>query len=512
MRTVYITGVILIVTMLMTVASASNINLDVKERTLANGMQILVLENHDAPVFSAIIRAKVGSVDEKDGKTGISHFLEHMMFKGTKIFGTTNYEAEIPIMRRIDSLGALLKQEWVKINSSDSSPDSTLYKKYREEIAEVQKEGDQYVVKDELWETYLKNGGTGLNASTGEDGTQYYVSLPANRIELWALMEADRFGNAVFREFYSEKDVVYEERRLRTDNQPGGRISEVLTNNAFVASSYRHAVIGWASDIETYDHQMLKDHYRTYYAPNNLIAVIVGDVDADKTFELCEKYFGKLKRSPDPPLITTREPEQKGEKRVETEFDANPTLRIGWHCPPFGHPDNAVLDVLTSILSSGRTSRFNKQIVEAKKLARDAGIWSSSSRYTNLIVASATPIQPHTCDDIEQAIYEEIDKLKTEPVSDWELQKIRNQLDANFIRGLNSNLGLAWRLSYYQAMAGDWKYLMEYYKQLKAVTAEDIMAAANKYFQPDKRTVVTLVKPVSNSDSIEETVPEGAGY
>jgi predicted Zn-dependent peptidase len=197
----------LVMAMLMTVALASDINLDVKDTTLANGMKILVLENHDAPVFSAMIRAKVGSVDEKDGQTGLSHFLEHMMFKGTKIFGTSNYEAEVPLMKGIDSLGALFKQEWVKINSSDGSPDSTLYQKYRDEIAELQKKQDQYVVKDELWEAYLKNGGTGLNASTGQDGTQYYVSLPSNRLELWALLESDRFGNTIFREFYSEKDV-----------------------------------------------------------------------------------------------------------------------------------------------------------------------------------------------------------------------------------------------------------------------------------------------------------------
>jgi predicted Zn-dependent peptidase len=502
----------LVMAMLMTVALASDINLDVKDTTLANGMKILVLENHDAPVFSAMIRAKVGSVDEKDGQTGLSHFLEHMMFKGTKIFGTSNYEAEVPLMKGIDSLGALFKQEWVKINSSDGSPDSTLYQKYRDEIAELQKKQDQYVVKDELWEAYLKNGGTGLNASTGQDGTQYYVSLPSNRLELWALLESDRFGNTIFREFYSEKDVVYEERRQRTDNQPSGKMRETLSNNAFVASGYRHTIVGWASDIETYDHELLKNHYRTYYAPNNLIAVIVGDVDADKVFDLCEKYFGKLQRGPEPPVITTREPEQKGEKRVETQFDANPAVRIGWHCPPFGHPDNAVLDVLTSVLSSGRTSRFNKQIVEEKKLASRAYIWSSSSRYTNLIVASATPIQPHTCEEVELAIYEEIDKLKTEPVSEWELQKIRNQLDAGFIRGMNSNMGLAWRLCFYQAMADDWRYLMEYYEELKAVNANDIMNAANKYLQPEKRTVVTLVRPESDSEDDSETIPEGAGY
>lgn len=492
-RTLLIT-LSLLALMFSSVASASEINIDVKETTLSNGMKILVLENHDAPVFSAMIRARVGSVDEKAGQTGLSHFLEHMLFKGTKIFGTSNYEAEMPLMAKIDSLGDLLHAEWAKIHDPLLPLDSTLYKKYRKEIEEIQTEQAQYVIKDELWETYLKNGGSRLNASTGQDGTQFYVSLPSNRLELWALLESDRFGNTIFREFYSERDVIYEERRLRTDTQPRGKMYEAMGAAAFTASGYGHSVIGWASDIETWDHDLLKDYFYTYYSPNNLVASVVGDVDANEVFAVCEKYFGEIPRGSEPPMITTLEPEQNGERRVIVEFDANPSVNIGWHCPPIGHPDNAPLDVLTSILTQGRTSRFNKSIVEDQKLATRASIYSSSSRCTDLIMAYATPMQPHTCEEVEQAIYDEIDKLKTEPVSEWELQKIRNQLDADFIRGMNSNLGMGWRLAHYYAMTGDWKYMLTSYENLKKVTAEDIMRVANKYFAPEKRTVVTLVK------------------
>jgi len=502
-------AVSLLALMSLSVAVASDINIDVKETTLSNGMKILVLENHDAPVFSAMIRARVGAVDEKSGQTGLSHFLEHMLFKGTKIFGTSDYEAEKPLMARIDSLGNLLHAEWVRMHDPLLPLDSTLYKKYRKEIEEIQMEQAQYIIKDELWEAYLKNGGSRLNASTGSDGTQFYVSLPSNRLELWALLESDRFGNTIFREFYSERDVVYEERRQRTDTRPRGKMNEAMGAAAFTASGYSHPVIGWASDIETYDHDLLKGYFHTYYSPNNLVASVVGDVDANEVFAVCEQYFGKIPRGPEPPVITTLEPEQKGERRVTVEFDASPSLSIGWHCPPIGHPDNAALDVLTSILSQGRTSRFNKSIVEEQKLAARASIYSSSSRYTDLITAYATPLQPHTCAEAEQAIYDEIDKLKTEPVTEWELQKIRNQLDASFIRGMNSNPGMGWRLAHYYAMTGDWKYMMTSYENLKKVTAEDIMRVANEYFAPEKRTVVTLVK--TESTDTEEPMSGRSG-
>ncbi len=500
---------------LFTVATAqeSDINIDVKEKTLSNGMHILVLENHDAPVFSTIIRAKVGGVDEKAGQTGLSHFLEHMLFKGTKIFGTVDYEAEKPLMDKIDSIAVLLHKEWAKINDPLQNADSTLYKQYRQEIADIQKDISQYVVKDELWETYLKHGGSGLNASTGQDGTQFYVSLPSNRFELWALLESDRFGNAIFREFYSERDVVYEERRLRTDNSPWGTMYEALGANAFVASGYRNPVIGWATDIETYDRDLLQDYFHTYYSPNNLVAAVVGDVDAEEVFEVCEKYFGRIPRGPEPPVMKTREPVQNGEKRVEVVYDANPMVFIGWQCPAIGHPDMPALDVMTSILSTGRTSRFNKSIVEDQKLATRASIWAGESRYDDLILASAVPLQPHTCAEVEQAIYAEIDKLKTEPVTEWELQKIRNQLDANFIKGLNSNLGMAWRLCANHAMTGDWKYLIRSYEALKKVTADDIMRVANEYFKPERRTVVTMVRPaVAEEGEGSEMRGEKMGY
>jgi len=412
------------------------------------------------------------------------------------------------LIRQIDSIAELFHAEWYKLHDPmNYPPDSTLYKQYREDIAQVQEQQKELVVKDELWETYLKNGGTGLNASTGNDATQYYVSLPSNRLELWALLESDRFRNTIFREFYSERDVVYEERRMRTDNRPWGKLGEQLSATAFTSSGYHHPVVGWATDIETFDHDLLKDYYHTYYTPNNMIAVICGDVDAEEVFKLAEKHFGDWERGPKPPRQSTMEPKQTGEKRVTVEFDANPSLYLGYHIPAAGHPDIAALDLLSDILSSGRTSRLNKEVVENKKIATSAWAGSSFSRYPDLFTCGGTPLKGHTTLELEEAIYEEIEKMKTEPVTQWELEKVKNQYDSRMIRSVNSNMGLCWRLSHYEAMTGSWDYINTYWTDLKAVTADDIMRVANEYLVESNRTVATLVKTESESDAAPKRKP-----
>lgn len=474
-----------------TVTAASEIQLDVKEKVLSNGMKILVVENHIAPVISTYVRFRVGAVDEHNGITGISHFLEHMLFKGTKIIGTSNYEAEVPLMQKIDSLGALLEQEKGKLRSPLLGGSEDRAKALRAEIAAVQAEQAKYIVKDELWETYLKNGGNGLNASTGNDGTQYYLSLPANRLELWAFLESDRMANLVFREFYSERDVIREERRLTTENQPGRVLGEALNATANWASPYHWSVVGWASDIENFRLQDMKDYFHTYYHPSNAIAVIVGDVKPEEVFSLCEKYFGTIPARPAPRPVFTDDAPQQGERRVEVEYDAKPTAMIGWHMPQIGHPDVAALDVLSDILSRGRTARLYKNVVEKKLGRTSAGV--SFSRYPGLFTCNITPMGQHTVDEVMAAALAEIDRLKTEPVQPWELDKVRNQADADFVRNFTSNSGMAFRIGNMEAMAGNWHYLIDYRDEYKRVTPEDIMRVANKYFTKSNRTIATLV-------------------
>jgi len=473
---------------------AGEFKLDVQEHTLKNGLHLLMVEKHTAPVVSCVIRFKVGSVDEAPGITGTSHLLEHMLFKGTKNIGTWNYEAEVSLMKEIDKTAAEMETEEKKLQNPLAGGDEAKLKQLREKLRELQQKQKEYIVKDELWETYLKNGGSGLNASTSRDGTQYFVSLPSNRLEMWAYIESDRMREPILREFYSERDVVFEERRLSTDTQPFGKLFEQFAATAFTAHPYGWPVLGWASDISTVKREEVEEYFRRHYSPNNAVIAIVGDINPKEVVKIVENYFADIPPQSTPEAVFTSEPEQKGERRTEVEFDANPQMLIGFHIPQAGHPDTYVLDVIASILSRGRTSRFYKNLVEDKKWALSVTASSPQSRYPNLFTLQAVTLAPHTTQELEDALYQELERLKTEPVSGWELEKNRNQLEADFIRSLNSNTGLAFQLTNYHAVTGSWKFMLTLKEERKKVTPEDIMRVAQKYFTKSNRTVATLVK------------------
>jgi predicted Zn-dependent peptidase len=363
-------------------------------------------------------------------------------------------------------------------------------------IASIQEEQKQYIVKDELWETYLKNGASFLNASTGNDGTQYYVSLPSNRLELWTYLESDRLSNPILREFYSERDVVYEERRLRTDNEPGGKLEEQLYAAAFTAHSYNWPVVGWASDLETVLREDVEEFFYQYYSPNNTVIGVVGDVKFDQVVKLIDRYFSSIPPSEKPvPPVTTMEPPQTGERRISVEFDAEPRLAIGWHAAAGGGKDQEVFDIIASLLSRGRTSRLYKSLVEEKQLVTSARAYSYFTRFPDIFIIRATPKAPHTIEEVEEAIYEEIERLRRDGPTDWELQRVTNQLDADFVRGLRSNFNLCYRIVDMQAKVGDWSYLLQLKDKRQAVTSDDIKRVLTEFFTEDNRTVAFLVKP-----------------
>jgi predicted Zn-dependent peptidase len=483
-------------------AGTGDIQLDVKTHTFPNGLQLLVVERHLSPTISTIVRFKVGSADEKPGITGTAHLLEHMLFKGTKKIGTTDYPAEVPLMEQIDGLAHELYQAVLETRDPLYRGGNEKVDSLRALIADVQAKQKQYIVKDELWETYLKNGASFLNASTGNDGTQYYVSLPSNRLELWAYLESDRLANAILREFYSERDVVYEERRLRTDNEPSGKLEEQLYAAAFTAQSYNWPVVGWASDLETVLREQVEAFHNQYYSPNNVVMGVVGDVKFEDVVKLVEKYFGSIPPSEKAvPKVTTTEPPQTGERRVGVEFDAEPQLAIGWHMPAGGGVDQEAFDIIGDLLTRGRTSRLYKSLVEEKQLVTSVRAYSSFTRFPDIFTIWATPKAPHTADEVEKAIYEEIDKLRDEGPTEWELQRVRNQLDADFVRGLQSNFRLAYRLVDMQAKVGDWEYLLKLRDKRQAVSADDTRRVLQDYFTEDNRTVAYLVKPPNDDTS-----------
>jgi predicted Zn-dependent peptidase len=477
-------------------ARQNEMHINARTHTFPNGLELVVVERHWSPTASFIVRFKVGSADERPGITGSAHLLEHMLFKGTKTLGTTNYEAEVPLMARVDTLAHELTLAIDRVRSPLYRGDGKEVDSLKAAIAKIQEQEKQYVVKDELWETLLRHGGTSLNASTGNDGTQYFVSLPSNKAELWAYMESDRMREPILREFYSERDVVYEERRLRTDNDPGGKLWEQLAAAAYTAHPYGWPVVGWASDLETVLREEVEDFFYQYYSPNNVVIAIVGDVKFDDMVILIDKYFGSIPQSQiPPPSVQTTEPEQTGERRIAVEYDAEPQLAIGWKSPAGGAADKEVFDIIASLLSRGRTSRLYKSLVDEKRIAVNVSASSDFTRFPDLFTISATPKAPHTLDELESAIYEELDKLAREGPSKWELERVRNQIEADFVRGMQSNLGMAFRISNMQALVGDWSYIEKANELRKAVTADDVKRVMTKYLTKEKRTVAHLVKP-----------------
>ena len=337
----------------------------------------------------------------------------------------------------------------------------------------------------------------GLNATTGKDVTRYFISLPANRLPLWAAIEADRMANPVFREFYKERAVVMEERRLRTDDNPSGLLYEAFVATAFQAHPYGFPTIGWASDLRALTPAVTRDFFRAYYGPSNAVIAIVGDIVPADVIALVERTFGSIPASPPPPRVVTREPAQRGERRVQVEFDAEPMLFLGYHKPGINHPDDFVFDVIDAVLSDGVTSRLYRSVVRDQRLASSIGTSSSvpGARASNLFMISAVPLAPHSPAEVEAAVYEELERLKAEPVAHRELEKVLNNLDASLIRSLRSNSGLAAQLAYFESVAGDWRYLLELREKMAAVTPADIQRVAKRYFVKTNRTVATLVKP-----------------
>jgi predicted Zn-dependent peptidase len=472
------------------------------KHTLANGLTVLLVERHQSPIVSINLTFGVGGINEHNGATGLAHLYEHMAFKGTRTLGTKDYAREQPVLEELDRIQRDIEhiRERLRAEGQDESSSPTL-KQLRQQFTDAQERAGQFVVGNELAMLYQRHGGVGLNASTGKDITRYTVSLPANRLPLWAAVESDRMGSPVLREFYKERDVVLEERRLRTDDSPNGLLYEAFAAAAFEAHPYGFPTIGWASDIQSLTPAVTEAFFQTYYGPANAVIAIVGDINPPDVIALIERTFGKIPAMTAPPRVVTVEPPQRGERRLEVEFDAEPVLLLGYHKPALGHPDDFVFDVMDSILSEGQTSRLYQRLIREKRLATAVDTQTSfpGAQAPNLFVMSAVPLAPHTTGEVEDAITEELERLKAEPVEAAELEKVLNNLDAELLRSLRSNSGLSSQLAYFQTVAKDWQYVLTARERIAAVTPSDIQRVAAQYLTRSNRTVATLVKPIAPS-------------
>ncbi len=459
----------------------------VTEFTLDNGLHFIIIERHEAPVASFYTHVNVGGVDEPVGNTGIAHIFEHMAFKGTKYIGTTDWEEEKKVIDQMDES----YQDWLYEKFS-TNPDTAALAEKWEKFEELQEKAKTYVVNNEFSEIIQNNGGTGLNASTGADLTNYFYSLPSNKAELWFNLEADRFKNPTYREFYVEKEVVREERRMRTESNPVGRLVEEFLAVAYTAHPYGRPVVGWDSDITATTIEDARDFYEKYYVPSNITFAIAGDVDPKRMKKLAEQYFGDFRgKGKVAPPVTTVEPTQRGERRFTIEGNAQPVMLIGYHTVSDTHEDFEALSLLGNIISNGRTSVLYKKLVEEEPLALQVGAFNGfpGTRFGSMFLTFALPNQDVDLDTLEQKIYTEIENVKNGSITQEELDRARTNIRAGIIRGLANNTGLALNFASTHMTKGDWRDVFLQLERYNAVTLDDLQRVANEYLIKQTRTV-----------------------
>lgn len=418
-------------------ATAASPTLDVAEATLDNGLRVLVLEDHRSPVVSTQVWYRVGSRNERPGATGLAHFLEHMMFKGTPRHG-----------------------------------------------------------KGEFSRLVEQNGGQD-NAFTTQDATSYFVDVAADRVDMVLGLEADRMRHLLLdpREIDSERQVVMEERRTRTEDDPDGLISEEMNSVAFKAHPYRWPTIGWMEDITRINPTELRAFYDIYYQPNNALLVVVGDVKAPDVMARVRQLFGSIPRGPEPPPMTAIEPPQLDERRVVVKKAGAqlPIVDLAWHVPNYQSADAPALELLSTILSEGRASLLYRKLVYEQQLALGAGgDYPYFSRDPNLFTFYAAPLPGKSAESLERALLAEIELLKAEPLPEAELERAKNQIEAAFVWQQDSVHSRATSLARFE-LAGSWRLQADFVARIRAVTAPDLQRVARTYFPIDRMNVATLL-------------------
>ncbi len=464
--------------------------LPVERIVLDNGLRVLILPRAGVPTVSFVMQFGIGGVNETPGTTGIAHLLEHMLFKGSETIGTTDVEAERALFGQMDALHD-------ELLAAREAGDETRAGELASEIEALEDEARAYVVPNEFDRVLTRAGARGLNATTTSESTTYFVELPANRAELFFALESDRMAKPVFREFYSERDVVMEERRMRVDTSPAGALYEAHLTEAYTAHPYGQPVVGTMTDLQSLRRSDVASYYHRFYGPGNAVLAVVGNVDARQVEAWARTYFGPLPPGERPARVSVPEPPQTSARRVELEWDAQPALRIGWHVPQAAHDDAPALAVLSALLTGGRTSRLYSTLVTRDRLAASAfSSMGPGSLYPRLFQLDVVPIHPHGTDELEAEIDTHIRALIDVGPTEEEVARVRNQIAAGSVRRLQSNLGLAFQLADSESLYGDWRETFRSAERLRAVKPADVQRVAATYLVPQNRTVGTLVPEI----------------
>jgi predicted Zn-dependent peptidase len=468
----------------------------VTEFTLDNGLRFIVVERHDAPVFTYFAQVKVGAVNEPMGRTGLAHMFEHMAFKGTEKIGTENWGKERRALEDVDEAYAALAA------ARQSGAGEEELANLQAALEEAQDAAREFVVTNEFGTIVEKAGGTALNASTGYDVTTYFYQLPSNKLELWAYLESERFQDPVMREFYTERDVVIEERRMRTDSSPIGRLIEEFLAMAYLAHPYGRPVVGYRSDLDNFTRAEAIELYQNYYVPSNIVIGLAGDVDPDEVKDLAEKYFGDWEPGPPPPPVRTVEPEQRGERRVALRDPGQPFLIMGYHKPDASHPDAPAFDVLTMLLANGRSSRLHERLVKDEKKAVAVGAITQipGELYPGLVLTFVVPSKGVGALECESAVLEEIGDIAANGVDADELAGVKTRMKADFVRQMRSNFGMISGLVGEELFWGDWREALSYPFEIDAVTSEDLQRIAQETFTESNLSVGYIITEEEGED------------
>ena len=469
-----------------------NLEASVQQFTLANGLTFIVVERHQAPVFSFETVVNAGSANDRLGTTGLAHMMEHMAFKGTAVVGTKDYAAEKPLLDREEAAWAALLGERRK----GAAADTTRLARLEKEFAAAQEASHAYVVSNGFQKVLESAGAQNWNAFTANDVTAYMYSLPSNRLELWALMEGGRMAHPVFREFYKERDVVYEERRMSVESSPIGRLFDEFIHAAFVAHPYGFGGIGFPSDLRTFSRTQGEEYFRSHYVAPNMTVCVVGDVTVAAVRKVAEQYFSDIPAGPMPPPIDTVEPEQKAERRVILEEQSQPIVLIGWHVPAGTDPTTPAYRALADLLAGGNYSRLYKRLVKESKVAvRVEGFTGEpGEKYPNLLGLLVVPATGQDPEKVERAVYDVLEEIETRaPFTADELAGYKVRRRAERVEAVEENSNLAEALAMDQTLYGNWHEFFREQERVQALTPGDVLDAMKRSLTRSNRTVGLIV-------------------
>ncbi len=471
-------------------AHSFDLKAQVTEFKLKNGMKWLIVTRKQAPVFSGIIMVRVGGADEEMGKTGLAHMFEHMAFKGSSRIGTHDWSKEKPVLDEIEKIGTRLTALRTS-KSADKKEMANLLNKMKA----LKRQAMSYQIKNEVWEILMRNGAKELNAYTSKDITAYHASMPAECLELWARVTAEMIFDPAFRDFYTERSVVEEERRTGVENDPEGALTEKLLSSAYNAGPYSWMTHGFKNDLEGLAIEDARQFHTEHYVPSNIVGVIVGDIRPSNVKRVIKRVFDGYPKRPEPKQPRTAG-QSSGDVYVRMRFDAEPAIAIAFHKPTLPDKSEYIFDVIAALLCDGRSSRLEKRLIYDERLAKDVycSVGFPGSRFDNLFLIWIEPIKGVSLGKILDAVHSEISQFRKTDVSAEDLSRVHKQVTSSIMFALDSNENLAEALARFQSIFGDWRLLADYPSNIAHVNAADVQSIAQKYLVKDNRVIVERLK------------------